>query len=232
MELSKRLSAVAGLVTEGASVADIGTDHAYIPIYLIEKGTAGRAAALDIKEGPLERAERHIREHGLSGKIKLMRSDGLQALKPGEADTVIAAGMGGALTVRILAEGKRIADTVSTFILQPQSEIWKVRRYLNENGMHIAAEDMVEEDGKYYPVMKAVHGEEEHYEEWEYLFGKRLLEQRHPVLFAYLLQRKDTKEQILERLKQTKGSRRAGERVLQLERELCLLRSALGCYRR
>ena len=97
MELSKRLKAVAGLVTEGASVADIGTDHGYVPIWLIQSGKASRVIAMDVNEGPLERARGHIRSKRLENVIFTRKSDGLQALHTGEADTMIAAGMGGGL---------------------------------------------------------------------------------------------------------------------------------------
>lgn len=100
MELSKRLQAVADLVTEGASVADIGTDHGYIPIYLIEHHIAEKVIALDINRGPLERARMHIVGHGLKEKIETRLSDGLEKVLPGEVDTMIAAGMGGGLVIK------------------------------------------------------------------------------------------------------------------------------------
>ena len=128
MELSKRLQAVADLVTEGASVADIGTDHGYIPIYLIEHHIAEKVIALDINRGPLERARMHIVGHGLKEKIETRLSDGLEKVLPGEVDTMIAAGMGGGLVIKILMEGRTVADALDTMILQPQSEIGKVRR--------------------------------------------------------------------------------------------------------
>ena len=95
MELSRRLYAVASLVTEGASVADIGTDHGYIPIYLVQQGIASKVIALDVNGGPLERARMHIIGNNLKGKIETRLSDGLHAVEPGEVDTIVAAGMGG-----------------------------------------------------------------------------------------------------------------------------------------
>lgn len=232
MELSKRLYAVAGLVTEGASVADIGTDHGYIPIYLIERKIAVRAIALDINKGPLKRAEGHIAKYGLEEQIETRLSDGLKALSPGEADTMIAAGMGGPLIIKILEEGKNVADTFSSFILQPQSEIGRVRKFLNGHGMRIVCEDMVEEDGKYYPLMKAVRGTEESYEEWEYLYGKRLLERKHPVLFTYLLRRKHIVEELSEQLRKSRDSGRAKQRIAELAAEAYDVKEALKCYER
>ena len=138
MELSKRLKAVAGLVTEGASVADIGTDHGYVPIWLIQSGRAAKVIAMDVNEGPLERARGHIRSKRLENVIFTRKSDGLQALHVGEADTMIAAGMGGGLVIRILENSPEITADLKEFILQPQSEIHKVREYLNRHGYRSA----------------------------------------------------------------------------------------------
>ena len=230
MELSKRLYAVAGLVTEGASVADIGTDHGYVPIYLVERGIASKVIALDVNQGPLNRARMHIVGHGLGDRIETRLSDGLAMIRPGEVDTVIASGMGGPLTIRILQEGKEVADQLNALILQPQSEICRVRRFLTENGYRIEQEDMVLEDGKYYPVMRVVHGTKEPYEEWEYLYGKRLLEARHPVLLEFLKRELHIKESILEQLAGRSGSESARERAEEICREREWIQKALAQY--
>ena len=175
MELSKRLSAVAGLVTEGASVADIGTDHGYIPIWLAKRVPAVKLIAMDVNEGPLERAREHILAEGLSDRIDLRLSDGFSALDPGEVHTIIAAGMGGGLVIHILEANPAVTDSVQEFILQPQSEIERVRAYLEREGYTIVREEMVEEDGKYYPMMKAVHRREIiPYSEVELLYGSEI----------------------------------------------------------
>ena len=230
MELSKRLYAVAGLVTEGASVADIGTDHGYVPIYLVESGIASKVIALDVNQGPLNRARMHIVGHGLGDRIETRLSDGLAMIRPGEVDTVIASGMGGPLTIRILQEGKEVADQLNALILQPQSEICRVRRFLTENGYRIEQEDMVLEDGKYYPVMRVVHGLKEPYEEWEYLYGKRLLEARHPVLLEFLKRELRIKESILEQLAGRSGSESARERAEEICRDREWIQKALAQY--
>lgn len=216
MELSKRLYAVASLVTEGASVADIGTDHGYVPIYLMKNNIASKVIALDINKGPLERARMHIIGHGLKGQIETRLSDGLKNVQPGEVDTMIAAGMGGALVIKILKDSKDVVENLTAFILQPQSEISKVRKYLNTNGFQIIDEDMVEEDGKFYPMMKVVHGETEVYEEYEYIFGKRLLEKKHPVLEKYLAREEYIQRSILEQLSKKEGSQSAKERAIEI----------------
>ena len=106
MQLSKRLSAVASLITEGSRLADIGTDHGYVPIALVENGSIPSAVAMDVNKGPLERAQEHIREKHLEDRIKTRLSDGVKALEEGEADAVLIAGMGGMLVIRILDAGR------------------------------------------------------------------------------------------------------------------------------
>lgn len=230
MELSKRLQAVADLVTEGASVADIGTDHGYIPIYLMEKGIAEKVIALDINRGPLERARMHIVGHGLKGKIETRLSDGLERVLPGEVDTMIAAGMGGGLVIKILTEGKAVVDTLDTMILQPQSEIAKVRQFLNAHDLRIVKEDMIEEDGKFYPMMKVIHGEKEDYSICESTYGKRLLEGRHPVLKRYLDREMMIKENVFGQLFKHQNSVSAAKRIEELKKEIILTQEALKYY--
>ena len=222
MELSKRLYAVAALVTEGASVADVGTDHGYIPIYLIQEKIASRVIAMDINKGPLERARIHIEEQGLSDWIETRLSDGTQALVPGEADTLITAGMGGGLVIHILEDGKEVISQMKTCILQPQSEIDKVRRYLTQEHFLIVDEDMVEEDGKYYPILKS-----ETYEEYEYYYGKKLLEKKHPVLRDFLLRECAIQEKILKQLNKQADSTSIQVRKAELAEEMLRTKEAL-----
>ena len=105
------MTAVAALVPTGTCVADIGTDHGYVPIFLVEQGIVRKAVAMDVNRGPLERARIHITEKGLSDRIETRLSDGLKKLNVGEVDTIIAAGMGGGLIIRILEEGREIVNS-------------------------------------------------------------------------------------------------------------------------
>lgn len=155
MELSKRLQTVANAVTPGSRVADVGTDHGYVPIYLVERGLCPGAIAMDVNEGPLARAEEHIRAEGLSDRIQTRKSDGLAALAPEETDAVVIAGMGGALMCRILQDATAFLEAGRELILQPQSEWFKVRRLLSASGYRITQEWFLEEEGKYYVVIKA-----------------------------------------------------------------------------
>ena len=205
MELSKRLQAVADLVSEGLVVADVGTDHGYIPIYLIETKKSPKAFAMDVNKGPLLRAKEHIAEHGLETRIETRLSDGVRALQKGECDCVVVAGMGGALTIKIMEEGKDIFRNLKEFVLQPQSELQKVRAYLCENAYFIAEENMVLDDGKFYPMFRVINGQSEEYHAIELCYGKLLLEQKNAVLKNFLEKEKAVKELILSNLEQSFG---------------------------
>jgi tRNA (adenine22-N1)-methyltransferase len=160
MKLSKRMEAAAAMVSAGNILADVGTDHGYIPIELVQRGIVPSAIAMDLREGPLSRAREHIKEQGLSKRITLRLSDGVSELSKGEADAVLIAGMGGELIIRILTDGADICHSVRELILQPQSVIGEVRRFLRENGYRITDEDMVFEDGKFYPMMHVIPEQE------------------------------------------------------------------------
>ena len=107
MELSKRLQTVAAAVTPGHRIADVGTDHGYVPIYLVKNGLCPSACAMDVNKGPLARAAEHIGQEGLSDKIATRLSDGLAGLAPDETDTVVIAGMGGELILRIVPDSEK-----------------------------------------------------------------------------------------------------------------------------
>jgi len=187
---------LAMLVTEGSRLADVGTDHGYVPISLMKQKRIPSAIAMDINQGPLKRADNHIAEYGLEGYIETRLSDGLDALEAGEADTVLIAGMGGSLMVRILTRGRRILHTVRELVLQPQSEIGRVRKWLTEHGYRIICEDIILEEGKYYPMMKAIPGESEEYSEEEYRYGKPELQQSLDTLQEFLQKSLRMQEQI------------------------------------
>ncbi|MDE6738134.1 MAG: class I SAM-dependent methyltransferase, partial [Lachnospiraceae bacterium] len=152
--LSKRLQAVAAMVTAGNSVCDVGCDHGFVPIWLVEQGISPRVLAMDVRSGPLSAAGEHIAEHGLESRIEIRLSDGLHNYNVGEADTLICAGMGGGLMMRILSEDQDKTASFRELILQPQSEIERFRTGLREMGYQIADEQMIEEDGKFYPMMR------------------------------------------------------------------------------
>jgi len=190
MKLSKRLQTIADFVKKGAVVADIGTDHAHIPIYLIKNNIISKAYACDINKGPLEKAKENINYYGVKN-IELRLSNGLEKLKTDEADTFIIAGMGGELIIDILDRGQGFFDKKNTFILSPHTKIEEVRNYLLRKGLKILKEDMCIDEGKFYTVMEAVYmGKTFSYTKGELLFGKYLIDNKNPVLFEYLKKEK------------------------------------------
>lgn len=216
---------VASQVKPGSRVADIGTDHGFVPIALVEEGRAVHAIAMDVRTGPLSRAKEHIKEHGLEAQIETRLSDGLRQLKPGEADTVLIAGMGGALMTRILEDGRHMWDSVADWVLSPQSEYSIFRHFLQEQGFFIMDENMLCEEGKYYTVMSVVRGEMPPQTEAQYRYGKRLMEKKSPVLAVFL---KSEERQLLSILQglQSQDTKRAKERMAELEQKLIWNREA------
>ena len=183
-----------------------------------------------MRTGPLERAEAHIKEAGISDiPISTRLSDGLKELKPQEADTVIIAGMGGELEIKILQEGRHLWSTIRRFILSPQSDLEKVRRFLSEEGFLIEKEAMLREEGKYYTVMSVVRGAMVYNRTIEYRYGKYLLEQKEPVLKEYLKKEEERVLAILASLSAkeegelTKGQEKARQSLLE---ELSQIREA------
>lgn len=240
MELSKRLQAVAGMVSGGNRLVDVGTDHGYIPIYLVERKKIPSAIAMDVKAGPLSRAEEHIRQAGLNAYIMCRLSDGLRELSPGEGDSLLLAGMGGNLMVRILTEKPEVRDSFRELILQPQSAQALVRKTMDEAGWCVDREDMVLEDGKFYPMLRVVpagRSESAHqtvYEnQAEYAYGKLLLREKHPVLKEYLDRQQKLFDTLADRLRQQPEEHRsesAQARLCELEEERAVLKEALGYY--
>ncbi len=231
MELSERLMNIVELVTPGHIVADVGCDHGYVSIYLVREGIAPRAIAMDVGTGPLMRAKEHIAEAGLTAYIETRLSDGVHELKSGEADGLILAGMGGSLMQHIMTEGMDVLASMKEFILQPQSEIAEFRHFLQDHGYHIISESMVYEDGKYYPMMKAVHGEMHYTNEVDFRYGRILLHEENPVLHQFLKKEEKHYVNLIEDLDQSPKTERIEERRKELEQELTYTREALGYYR-
>ena len=154
VKLSNRLESIVGMVTPKSRVCDVGCDHAFTDIALVQRGIAVKALAMDVKEGPLERAKEHIAEYGLEDLIVTRLSNGLKKYSIGEADSLIISGMGGPLMQSILSENWNNTRDFKEMIFSPQSEIYEFRCFLKKNGIEIIDEDMVKEDGKYYTIIK------------------------------------------------------------------------------
>lgn len=233
MKLSKRLETIAAMVPElpeDGCVADIGTDHGFIPIRLIQERKAARALAMDVRKGPLMRAEEHIRQYGLADRIEVRLSDGLEQLRAGEAQAVVIAGMGGELMLRILRNGGHVRESIRYWILSPQSELSAFRHGLEEMGLAIRREELVEEDGKYYTVMLAEPGEMHYEQEYRYRYGDCLIRQKSQVLQALLEREQCQYREILEQLGRQE-SEGAVKRSREIRQELLDLTEALDVMR-
>lgn len=228
LKISDRLIQVAGLVPENVRLADVGTDHGYVPIWLLEQGRISSAIAMDVNRGPLLRARENRDKYGFQKVMELRLSDGLEKLEPGEADALLIAGMGGPLMIRILEAGWQTVKSIPTLVLQPQSEIPAVRRYLIENGFCIDDEIMLKDEGKYYMAMKVSHGYSREWSETEYLFSRYLLDQRHPVLKEFLMKEKRIYSEIEKKL--TESGLASTERYSEVTEYLEALESGLTYY--
>lgn len=247
--LSQRLQMLTKMVTPGSRVADIGCDHGFLSIYLVQEGISPAVIAMDVRKGPLSAAREHIDAQGLGAYIETRLSDGLKKLRPGEADTVVCAGMGGRLMERILKESWEKTVQLRELILQPQSELKECREFLRKSGFRITGEDMVREDGKYYFAMRAVLGSRELDSEPDMpkafpmdgmndhavcvrvcdKFGEGLLLQKHPLLEEYLYKQQRILEQLAESLA-AQDTERAAARLQEVQEELGDVRQALELF--
>ncbi len=160
------------MVRAGSRLADIGTDHAYLPVSLILDGTIPCAVAADLRKGPLENAAATVRNYKIADKVELRLSDGLNAICPDEIDDIVIAGMGGILISEILQAAAWVKNKNIQLILQPQSHDEVLREWLWENGFEIIKEDAAFEDGKVYICMAAIFsGQTVTHSETEILLG-------------------------------------------------------------
>ena len=221
MELSARLKAVAGMVTKGNRVCDVGCDHGYISIYLVKNGVSPYVYAMDVNKGPLLRAKEHILDYGYADKIETILSDGLVALGDRDSDALICAGMGGKLIIKILTEGMEQVLKMRELVLQPQSEIHLVREFLRNKGFYIDKEDMIFEDGKYYPMMHVIIESEKQNEDNPVFdkFGPCLLKEKHPVLKDFLEYTKSTLDEINTRLVSEEQTDKITKRIEEIKEQ-------------
>ncbi len=168
--ITPRLAAIASLVQPGASVIDVGSDHAYIPIFLLKEKRAVCALATDVHDGPLARALSNIRQFGLMDKICVQKANGLIGVRTEIYNTVIIAGMGGMLIADILSGAGSLSG--KHLILQPMTAITELRFFLSTNGFRIVREKIVQEEDKLYIVIEAESGEDAPYSDVELLLGR------------------------------------------------------------
>lgn len=186
IELSPRLHSVARLVPKGAILADIGTDHAFLPVWLLQRGVIDRAIAADLREGPLSKARANAEKYGLTEKMSFRLCNGLDRICPEEADTIAIAGMGGETIANILAAAPWTKDGRHRLLLQPMTSLYDLRDFLSVRGYTILREHINREDRRLYITMEVAAGECKPYSEGEKWAGQQWKGMDSPLRLDYL----------------------------------------------
>ena len=187
MELGARLKAIANQIGPYQSMADIGTDHAFLPVWLIQSGKIMAAVAGDVQTGPLEAAKRTVREAAIENKVAVRLGDGLRVVSPGEVEVAVIAGMGGSTISRILQSSPEVVKNLRRIVCQPMTGAASLREWLLTNGWIIVAEDLVQEDDRLYEIIVAEPGSAETVDALLLEIGPRLWRNRHPLLAEHLI---------------------------------------------
>lgn len=231
-KLSKRLETVAKYIPNNARMADIGSDHAYLPCHMVHKGVTPFAIAGEVAEGPFQSAKNQVESEGLSGRISVRKGDGLEVIEPGEVDCITIAGMGGALIASILEAGKAKLGNVQRLVLQPNISAVSIRNWLFNNGWGLTAEEILEEDGKIYEILvaeqmdtKASCGMEL---EKELLFGPFLLKEKNQVFQKKWQAEKANWLKILRNLEHASATHENNQKKQELLRKIQLAEEVLG----
>ena len=185
------------MIGETDILCDIGCDHGYLPIYLLQNKKIKKAYACDLRDGPLKTASKNIAAYHMRDAITTVKSDGLRELASVEFNVISVCGMGGRLISQILENDIEVARRADYLILQPQSEIPVLRRFLAENGFVINEEKIAVEDRRFYVLMSVAKGNEPYQDEMSYLLGRRLLENKDELTKRYLLREKERYQTIL-----------------------------------
>ncbi len=202
IDLKGRLKLIADKIPVCNVVADIGTDHAYLPVYLIQNGRCQRSIASDVKPGPVQVANRNIAKYKLSDKIETRMGSGLDTLESSEADAVIIAGMGGTLLAELLEAGVQKASNADVLVLQPMNDLDIVRKWLYDHCFEIFDEELSAEGNKIYCVISARYtGQNKSYMDFELHVGECLLKKQDPLLLSYCEMKVKQIDRVLGQLK-------------------------------
>ena len=229
MQLDDRLKAVGLFAQNGKTVADIGTDHAYLAVYLINNGVE-KVIAADLNKGPCESAKRTVREYDLTEKIEIRQGNGLSVLKPGEVDTVCIAGMGGKLISVILAADSKITKSISRLVVQPMNDAGDLRDWLYNNGWYIKDEVLAKADGKIYEIICAEQGDGPAPAGVMREIGELIWAKKDPLLEEHILGRLRKKEKVIQGMENSKAAQGTDkyERFLKEKEELEVKLSCLN----
>lgn len=201
MKLSMRLSAIRDMVPKNTIVADIGTDHGYIPVSLIENKISEKVIGTDVSKGSLDKIIDLVNYLEMENKIEARLGYGLDVIEPYEVDTLIIAGMGGILIKDILEKGKETTNSINNFIFQPMIGAKELRQYLIVNNFKIIDEDLVYEEGKYYEIILAVKGYSYIQNNIHYEISPLLLKKNHPLIGNFVHYKIDKIENIINKIK-------------------------------
>ncbi len=182
MNIGSRLEAIGALVPQGSILADIGTDHAYLPVWLLQQGRIVRAIAGDIAEGPCLAAKNTVSMYGMKDRVEVRLGSGLQVLQQGEVNAIAIAGMGASTMIDILAADMAVAEEAATLILQPMAGTPSLRAWLTGYGWRLQDEELVVEGKHLYEIIVAVRGAADHYSRAQMELGPLLLAKGHPLL--------------------------------------------------
>ncbi|WP_066293376.1 tRNA (adenine(22)-N(1))-methyltransferase [Bacillus sp. FJAT-29937] len=231
-KLSQRLEAVANYIPNGYRLADIGSDHAYLPCYAVKRGMIPFAVAGEVAEGPYQSAKGQVEAEGLNDKINVRKGNGLQVISESEVDCITIAGMGGALITNILEEGKEKLGQVKRLILQPNVSAITIRSWLNDNGWVLIAEEILEEDEKIYEILVAEKGDAKEKGEFdlqtELLFGPFLLKQKSAVFKKKWLGELKNWQRILAQLENAAATKETIEKKNELLEKIKMVEGVLG----
>lgn len=207
LKLTDRLLKIASLVSKGKKVADIGTDHGYIPVYLLNNNKIDYAILADVNKGPLDNAKKEIKHNNLGDKVDLRLGSGLEVLNENEVDEIIIAGMGGILISELLEAKKNVAHTVDKLILQPMQAQEELRKYLYNNGYEILNEVLVKEDFRIYEIIEAKYtGKNTNIEnDIYYEVGKKLIDNKDELLTEFINKKINAYEGIIDKLEGKTG---------------------------
>lgn len=230
-KLSLRLQRVAFYIPNGCILADIGSDHAYLPCYAVKNNLCSKAIAGEVVEGPYQSALKQVKETGLQTRIDVRKGDGLDVLEVDEATTVTIAGMGGTLISSILERGKNKLAKVERLILQPNVGSQNVRIWLMENGWELKDEEILEEDGKIYEILVAESGEPlkpyEDHRDQKIQFGPFLLKKRDSVFIKKWTHEKIHFEKIIEQM-DASGNKSLDEKRNEILTQIKVIEEVLG----
>lgn len=199
MELKGRLKAIAEQIPQCNILSDIGTDHAYIPIYAVTNSICNKSLAADLRPGPLKMASANIIKHGLNDRIETRLGNGLEPIMLDECDTIVIAGMGGVLIRDILSTSMEKAQAAETLLLQPNNAVEALRKWLYESGFEIMNEIIAFDMGKLYCIIKAQWtGKPCVKDQFAYLIGEKVFDGNQPYLRRYLLKKLRELDVIIE----------------------------------